>query len=181
MNIIRVHKIVRWMAWLAAGVFIVALVICDIGPTRRIVVAARFDRATPRASVFGPPSRVELASDSVRVVGEPVYVNIRLPRWYRSVVVEVAYENISALPVRFGVRTDATAWTYDLRDAPFPDDAGLVTARETFTLERSWQVERNLFQFILAAPGASAERPIVIRSFRIIAQRDPLCLGRFCV
>lgn len=181
MNTFRIHTIVRWAAWCAAALFIVVLIIRDIGPSRRVVLDARFDRATPRVSVFGPPVRVELARDHARIIGEPVYVNVRLPRWYRSAVVNIAYENPSRLPVRIGVRTDAMAWTYDLREAPPPDDGGMVAAREVFALERAWQVERNVYQFIIAAPGASADRALTIRSFRVTAQRDPICLGRLCV
>lgn len=175
------QRLIRYTLWGAAGVFLLVLALRDLQLDRTLDASvARFDRATPYLSTFGPNARVARTRDGVRVVGEPVYVYLRIPRWFRRVTVEFAYENPAGLPeVRFGPRTHPTSWAFDLH--PISMEGSLVRAELPFTLQRSWQTERNEYQFLLSAPGANAERPIVLRSLRVTATRDPVCVARWCV
>ena len=195
----RITQIIRWSMWSFAVAFLFVLALRDLGPGRTMVFVAKLDRATPSVSTFGPPARVVLAREGVRVVGEPVYVNVRMPRWFSRAVVEIVYENPTALAeVAVGPRTDPTQWLFELRsvedalrhppNGPVKGDGVevvrdgvFVRARVRFALSRSWQVERNVYQLVVAAPGAGPERPLVIHSFRVTAERDPLCMGKFCV
>lgn len=183
-------RVIRVACWGAAAIFMIVLGVRDLGPGRTIVRTARLDAATPAISVFGPPSRVVLAPDAVRVVGEPIYVNVRLPRWFRRATVDLAYENPDGLPLRLGVVTHPTAWQFvfpapeesnPVGAFPLPTEGELEGAHVSFDLQRAWQVERNVSRFIITAPGASSEHPVIIRSLRVTAERDPMCLGRFCV
>ncbi|MFH1098940.1 MAG: hypothetical protein V1723_03400 [Candidatus Uhrbacteria bacterium] len=221
-------KIIRFFIWSAAVIFLMALAARDLQLDRTIDVAVdKFDRATPYVSTFGPNARVERSGDAVRVVGEPVYVNVRLPRWFKRATIELAYENPTGLSaIALGVRTHPTLWQFEFpqpeeahplmlplpslansgsRPArgggersnspiqefpPLPTGGGVrgggasaepQVIRIPFELQRGWQVERNVYQFILSTPGASTERPLIIRAFRVIAERDPICLGRLCI
>jgi hypothetical protein len=191
--------IIQWLVWGAAGAFLFVLALRDVQLDRTLEVAVeRFDRATSYLSTFGPNARVERTRDAVRITGEPVYVTLRMPRWFREVVVEIAYENPTELPeVEIGPRTHPTSWQFDLRsledrrDAYGPDESGaevvvrqfgnLIRAQVPFTLHRNWQVERNVYQFLVSVSGASPERPIIIRSLRVTAKREPICIGRLCL
>lgn len=189
------YFLVRLATWGGAVIFLAILGLRDLGLSRQMRLEARLDQNTPRLSVFGPPARVELATDQVRVIGEPVYFSVLLPRWYRAVEVEISYpakQNDDFSAIRLGPRTHPKEWQYNLVN--FSDAADTMAAESSvgdgetmnvvtipFTLNRFWQVERNIFQFILSVPGVSSERPFIIRSLNVIAKRDPICLGRFCV
>lgn len=193
----RQRWIIRTACWGAAIVLLMILALRDLGPSRTIALDARLDRGTPAISMFGPPSRVELGPDRVQVIGEPVYVRVRLPRWFRRVTIELHYENSHALPFRIGVRTHPAEWRFDFvpitydrtvngfwsegRATVFQSSNDAVTIQVPFTLERAWQVERNVHEFIVSTPGVSPERPMTIRSLRVIAERDPICLARWCL
>lgn len=185
------RRSIRFVAWVAAALLLLALALRDLQLDRRLDISARFDRATPYLSTFGPPARVELEGKkrysvpfSVRVVGEPVYVNLRIPRWFRRATVELAYENPGNIPFKLGVRTHPTQWAFQFPDAlncPTPGVGRSTCLHVPFDLQRSWQVERNVYRFVLSAPGVSAEQPIVIRGLRVVAEREPVCIGRLCI
>lgn len=182
------------MVWGSAGAFLLALALRDLQLDRTLVLEARLDRATPYLSTLGPPARVVQGekrpqeSFSVHVVGEPVYVNLRIPRWFRRATVELTYENSSNIPLKLGVRTHPTQWAFEFPEPlplslPLPEGRGetIRTLRVPFALQRAWQVERNVYRFVLSAPGVSAEQPIVIHALRVTAEREPVCVRRFCV
>ncbi|MBI4449505.1 hypothetical protein HY634_00420 [Candidatus Uhrbacteria bacterium] len=194
------RRSIRPLVWVVAGTFIIALALRDLQVDRRLDVMARLDRATPYLSTLGPPSRVALSVDRTTVLGEPVYVNLRIPRWFRRVTVELQYENPNNLPLRFGVRTHPTEWAFQFPEPephllalrtnplslPLPEARGesvseVKTLRVPFDLQRAWQVERNVYRFVLSAPGANAEQPIVIYGLRVTAERNPICLGGWCI
>jgi hypothetical protein len=177
-------RFIRAAAWIAAGLFLIALAARDLQLDRTLEVFADTlrNRATPYVSPFGPPSRVDASSSDVLVVGEPVYVNVRLPRWFRRAMLELRYQNPNALPLRVGVRTHPTQWAFQFPEPQPPVIDGAVTIlRIPFNLQRAWQVERNVYRFVLSAPSVGIEQPIVIHGLRVTAERDPICLGKFCL
>ncbi len=197
-----IQRVVRIGIWSIVAVFLVALALRDLQLDRRLDVVARLDRATPYVSTLGPPVRVALSADRANIIGEPVYVNLRIPRWFRRATVELRYENPGNLPLRFGVRTHPTQWAFQF-PTPSPDaragagrslpgprpqaggsperGGGPLVLRVPFDLQRAWQVERNVYRFVLSAPGVSAEQPIIVHGLRVTAERDPVCVGRFCL
>ncbi|MDO8462782.1 MAG: hypothetical protein Q7S96_00710 [bacterium] len=199
---------IRWAVWIVAVGFLLILALRDLQLDRRFDVVAQLDRATPYLSFLGPPVRVELSADRVNVIGEPVYVNLRIPRWFRRATVELRYENPGDIPLRFGVRTHPTQWAFQFPEPefhplalPLPEGGGekekifppvppgggawgggeIVTMRIPFELQRAWQVERNVYRFVLSAPGASSEQPIIVHGLRVIAEREPVCLAGICL
>jgi len=175
---------VRVTAWLAAAAFLFVLVLRDLQLDRRLDVVARLDRATPYVSLLGPPVRVGLSADRVQVIGDPVYVNLRIPRWFRRATLELRYENPYALPLRVGVRTHPTLWALQFptpSSSPPESGGGSFVLRVPFDLQRAWQVERNVYRFVLSTPGARPEQPLTIHALRVTAEREPICLGRLCV
>lgn len=180
----RCRHLVRACVWLAAIVFLGFLTLRDLQLNRQLDVVARLDRATPYLSTLGPPVRVALSSDHATVIGEPVYINLRIPRWFRRATVELEYENPHNLPFKLGVRTHLTAWAFEFptpSSSPSERGGGSLVLRVPFELQRAWQVERNVYRFVLSAPGVSAEQPIVIHALRVTAEREPICFGRFCL
>ncbi|MDO8622079.1 MAG: hypothetical protein Q7R80_02515 [bacterium] len=204
----QTRRMVRTCCWLGVSAFLLVLALRDLQVDRRLDVVARLDRATPYLSLLGPPVRVGLLADRVNVIGEPVYVNLRIPRWFRRATVELRYENPGQLPLRFGVRTHPVLWAFEFpepeslplalplpvgggeKEKVFPPvppgggvrgGGGIVTMRIPFELQRSWQVERNVYRFVLSAPGANVEQPIVIHGLRVTAERDPICFSRLCL
>lgn len=187
---------IRLVVWGAAALFLIALALRDLQLDRSLVLEARLDRATPYLSTFGPPARViqekrPQESFSVRIIGEPVYVNLRIPRWFRRATVELVYENTHSLPFKLGVRTHPTQWAFQFPESlPIGDfkfeisDSEKVevkTLRVPFALQRAWQVERNVYRFVLSVPGVNPEQPIVIRGLRVTVERDPICFGQLCL
>lgn len=194
------YRIIRVIVWVAAAMFLIALSLRDLQLDQIIVAEARWDRATAYLSQIGPRARVAVdATDPAWVVltGEPAYVELRVPRWFRRATVEIAYVNHRANVVRVGVRTHPTEWRYDVKTveggevngqllAQHPDvtverTGTITTARIPLTLDRRWQVSRNTYQIILSVPGLSAERPVSLQSLRITAERDPVCVGAWCL
>lgn len=173
---------IRVTVWGTALLFLLTLALRDLQLDRKLVLEARMDRATPYLSTLGPPARVELARDGVRMTGEPVYVNLRIPRWFRSVMVELEYDDPGARPLKLGVRTHPTQWAFEF-PPPLSQkwDATTHTLLVPFHFQRAWQVERNVYRFVLSAPGVSAEQPIVIRKIRVIASRGRFCMSRSCL
>lgn len=200
-------RIIRILVWAAAALFLLALTLRDLQLDRRLDIVAQLDRATSYLSTFGPPSRVALSSqssdgtmsDRAALSAEPVYVNLRIPRWFRRATVELEYENPSNIPFKLGVRTHPTQWAFHFPEPeflplklPLPEGRGETAecstpgveqrcVRVPFELQRAWQVERNMYRFVLSAPGVSAERPIVVRGLRVVAERDAICLAKVCI
>lgn len=191
------QRTIRIGAGIAAALFIAALAAHDLQFDRELDLRVDTIRnhANRYLSPVGPGARVTLGEDGIHVVGEPVYVTARLPRWFDAVDVEVTYAydptSISG-PIQLGPRTNPTAWQYQL--VQFPDPTGmeppvgvrssgapLHRVRIPFALDRRWQVERNAYQFLLSVPGVSVDHPFVIHALRVIATRDPICFGGFCV
>lgn len=181
---LHTRRSMRVVVWVCAAIFLLALALRDLQFDRKLVLEARMDRATPYLSTLGPPARVALSFDRVALSAEPVYVNLRIPRWFRRVTVELEYENPSELALRFGVRTHPTQWAFQFPesvDCSTPGVEQSTCLRVPFELQRAWQVERNVYRFVLSAPGVSAEQPIIVRGLRVTAERDPVCIGAFCV
>lgn len=185
------RRLIRFGCWGAAAFFLVALGIRDLQLDR--VIPAGLDtlrnRPTAYLSAIGPPVRVDASSGDIFVIGEPVYMTLRVPRWFDRVIVEFRYDH-SDLPLRVGVRTHPVRWEYAVKtvtggerhpDVDIVEDGPVQTMRVPFTLERSWQVERNAYQFILSIPGASPGRPFIVHAWRMTAERDPICVGSWCV
>ncbi|MDO8599616.1 MAG: hypothetical protein Q7S02_05915, partial [bacterium] len=101
------QRAIRVIVWFTAAAFLVALAVRDVQLDRTLEVSANTfqNRATPYVSTFGPPSRVDASGGEVLLIGEPAYVNLRIPRWFRRATLELQYENPHALPFRLGVRT----------------------------------------------------------------------------
>lgn len=178
------QRSIRVAVWGAAALFLLTLALRDLQLDRRLVLEARLDRATPYLSTFGPPSRVALSSDRATLSAEPVYVNLRIPRWFRRATVELEYENPNSIPFKFGVRTHPTAWAFQFStpsSSPSERGGGALALRVSFELQRAWQVERNVYRFVLSAPGVSAEQPIVIRGLRVVAEREAVCVLGACL
>jgi hypothetical protein len=204
MNIAKV-PVLRIVVWSIAVVFFVFLFGRDVQLDRTLFVSADTvgNRATSYVSEFGPPPRVELAGGGVRLTGEPVYVNVRLPRWFTRTTLMLTIDNPSDLVLRVGPRTHPDLWQFDVKtvsrvtnDEERETDDGDVSARRvhpdvervdeqtvrvTFELARSWQVERNVYRFIFSAPGVSAENPITIRDLSFVSVREALCFRSWCL
>ncbi|MBI2482565.1 hypothetical protein HYV74_00110 [Candidatus Uhrbacteria bacterium] len=185
---------IRRTAWASACFFLLALAARDVQWDRRLVLTADVwqNRTTRYLTSFGPPVRVNVGPEGLGLVGEPVYVNLRLPRWFRRVVVEVQYTNAANTSFRVGVRTHPTQWSLLLKtvepsagdpvrdpEVVVTEQDGVTTARIPFALTRAWQTERNTYRLVLVA--APAEQPIRILGFRVLAERDPICVGRWCL
>lgn len=183
---------IRVVLWGSASALLLALAIRDFQLDRVLTASAdTFDnRTTAYLSPLGPPSRIDASRGAMTVVGEPIYVNLRLPRWFDRVVLELEYENPRGLPMRVGVRTHPVRWEYSVKtleggerhsDVEVTTDGSVRTARIPFTLPRTWQTERNVYQLILSIPGATPETPLTVRALRITAERDPICIALLCV
>ncbi len=192
------QRAIRVIVWLATAVFLAALAVRDVQLDRMLEVSADTirNRATPYVSAFGPPSRVDASSGTVLLIGEPVYVNLRIPRWFRRAIVEIQYENPRGLPLKLGVRTHPIAWafhfpepetlptsgfSYTPSSSPPESGGGPLVLWVPFDLQRAWQVERNVYRFVFSAPGASVEQPIIVHGLRVTAERDPICLAGACL
>ncbi|MDO8463521.1 MAG: hypothetical protein Q7S96_04630 [bacterium] len=192
------RQTIRFALWACAGLFLVLLAARDVQLDRKFEAHADSveNRSTPSVTSFGPPPRVALtpATSGVLLIGEPVYADVRLPRWFERVTLTLRYDNDHGVPFRVGVRTHPELWQFDVKtvDGGVVNGAELVvhpdvlremdgTVRIPFTLERSWQVERNVYRFIFSAPGISAERPIVIRDLTVTAERDAMCFMGVCL
>ncbi|MDO8425178.1 MAG: hypothetical protein Q7T01_01540 [bacterium] len=196
------QRVLRAVLWAAAAALLVVLALRDVQLDRTVTVEADVvrNRTTPYLTAFGPPPRVarQPEQSEVFLVGEPVYVNLRLPRWFRRITVTLRYDNEHQVPFRVGVRTHPERWEFDVKTvdggvvgdavlvqhpdvvrAGLPGEVGVVQI--PFTLQRAWQVERNVYRVIFSAPGVSPARPIRIRALSVTAERDPFCLGPWCL
>ncbi|MFH1430587.1 MAG: hypothetical protein ABIG71_03645 [Candidatus Uhrbacteria bacterium] len=189
----RLQRYAQIIALLLAGCVLVVLALRDVQLDRELVMDSKLDRATPYLSTFGPAPRVETDGASVRLIGEPAYVDLRMPRWFHDATIELTYENPSAVPFRLGVRTHPTVWQFDVKTIDGGDVNGMVLERHMdvvsprdgvvvvpFTFSRSWQ-DRNVYRLIFSAPGVSEEQPITIRGMRVVAMRAPICGFGFCL
>ncbi|MBI4433306.1 hypothetical protein HY632_00885 [Candidatus Uhrbacteria bacterium] len=187
---------VRRLAWGAALALLVFLAVRDVQLDRRLEVAADTvqNRTTNYLTAFGPPVRVAVREGSVWLVGQPVYSNLRLPRWFHRIVLEVRYENPQNALMRVGVRTHPTQWSLLLKtidtggvdeiavdaDVTTTREGAVTVARIPFTLLPAWQVERNTYRLVFVH-SSTEEQPLRLRGVRVIAERDSWCWGSWCI
>ncbi len=123
---------------------------------------------TSQLSPFGPPTR--LAGRTV--VAEPLYVDARIPVFFRRVSVEARLLNSAYDPSMARIAIELPGGGLHFLPTTVevsPIDAGFVLRAEGDIADLP--VEARRFRFLLSVPGVTSERPLTLDSFTVTAAR----------
>lgn len=153
--------------WGIAALVFMLLGLRDFQIDGALDVKTDFRRPTPYVSLLGPPTRVAYHdTDGVRIVAEPVYFDLRLPRWFRNADVTVLWSGQGATTTpRLGVWLDPEH--PDRTDAPVALFASSSATFPLHILPRS----RYGLRLLIAAPGVSSSTPIIVTGLVVHATR----------
>lgn len=175
-----VVRIVRIAAWTAVAALLASFVVADVGIGRARALETDFTDGDRSFSALGPPVRVG-GRDALRgltdLVGEPVYVDVRLPPLAFQATVTVSLADPPAGEPRLGVvlgRRGETTFPFALHPlAVVGAEDRLPLRRVTLDL-RGVPREDGTVRLFLVLPGASVDRPVTLHRLRIVAERPSL-------
>lgn len=114
MKMIIKFRIFLWLVLLAVvGWLLYAAVV----PSGRITYVYNFTKKNGFIGKLTPAERVEPPVDGEqKVIGDPVYFNLRTPRAFDKARMTIRYKDVAELPViEAGVLADKAIWRYDLQ------------------------------------------------------------------
>lgn len=139
---------IRLILWSGLGLVVVWLLWQAVVPTGRISYVYDFKHPSYFIGHLRPKDRVEPPENGrQKIIGDPVYFNLRPPRQFNKVKVILKYRRISddekektAPILEIGVLADKTVWRYDLK----PLDNEIINE-----LAREWNAVRGQNNVIL--------------------------------
>lgn len=169
----------RVVITILAVVALAGIILWDIQLGRRLDVSSDFSRATPYFSLLGPPTRVGLENGAQRFFAEPVYFDLRLPRWFSHATVEATWtKDIRLDDPQLGVSLDPSDDRLEGKFALYP--MARVGKEEDNVVSR---VEINLgslprsrygCRLFFSVPGADKDTQFFLSGVTVHAVRGPL-------
>lgn len=160
-------RLIRTILWPVAAFVFVLLVLRDVQPDGALDIHTDFRRPTPYVSLLGPPTRVDFRDSDLLVVAEPVYFDLRLPRWFATATLRLSYTTEATSTPTLGVWLDPLH--PDRPDAPI---ALLPTVNGVAELNlKKYPRSRYGHRLFIAASGVTSSTPLVIYSLDVYATR----------
>lgn len=159
------------------------LIAKDLGISGRLDVVYDFSHDSPFIKRLWPPGRVlpiEFQNGAAvqRMIIDPVFVNVRLPRLYRDATVEVIFQKPEEQELKIGIRVRPDGWYWEIRPLQIEpaEKPGFFRGRVTFENLRKFDVtDDGEIYFLLNAPNLlESGRSILFTEFRVIAIKEPL-------
>ena len=153
--------------WLVVFFILVILILRDVQLDGVLEVQTDFQNPTPYVSLLGPPSRVRVQGGQIAVVSEPVYFDLRLPRWFTTATLRFSWETSASSSPVLGVWLDPEH--PDRPDAP----VALLPTRDASVIVPLRIAPRSRYgvRLLISAPGVSSSTPLFIQSLDIHATR----------
>ncbi len=125
--------------------------------------------STPHSMIgdLVPSARVKIQNELPVIIDEPVYVDIRMPRYFNTVTLKLAYDAPEGTMVQLGAKlksddTITDAWKYDIR--PLENNAA------TFDVSRL-AILNHKIHIMISSPGLGASgKSITLRTLRVMFQ-----------
>ncbi|OIP79645.1 MAG: hypothetical protein COT39_02390 [Parcubacteria group bacterium CG08_land_8_20_14_0_20_48_21] len=131
-------------------------------------------------SPFSPEAtRVHTRDRAQLIVGEPVYLDLRVPRSFATVKLSLTYRTDYGGIVRIGPVLDEHAWQFVLRplETTVLQDGWMRGTAELDLTGVSAKADRRV-RVLLSAPGISEELPIELQNIRAEFQGKPMTLQK---
>ena len=162
---------------IAAGV-VGFLFIQDIQLDRQLSIRTDFSGATPYFSALGPPTRVEREGEANRFFAEPVYFDLRLPRWFSEAEVKFRWRADDLPDPKIGVALEPSDDNIQGRFTLFDtkrvsEEDGFVVSETTLPIA-SLPRTRYGVRVFFSVPGVSREIPFFVESVVVVARRKSL-------
>ncbi|TAL19607.1 hypothetical protein EPN90_03155 [Patescibacteria group bacterium] len=184
------QAIIKRIGWLAVALALAFFVISEIGIQRTQTLETDFLSGNRSFSALGPPTRIDgrdATTGNTKIVGEPVYFDVRLPVLTERASVTIVWDKTPTLPdPQIGVVLGGFDEP-DQRFALYPPEAvrSDVGTLDVGTLDvRRWtsNVQVDLrgvprrdggVRFLISIPGASSTTPFFLGPVQIAASRPP--------
>jgi hypothetical protein len=146
-----------WIAILLVAVFV--FILLAVVPSGKITYSTDFKGYNDFIGELTPADRVERENGARKIIGDPAYFSLRLPRRFEDAKLTIKYKPDENFPViEAGILKDKRTWQYDLR----PLYNGKLEA-----LLNSWNILRE------PTPSPSgAEPPLPKGEYTILLQRE---------
>lgn len=108
---------------------------------------------------------IERVLEKQKIISDPIYLDLKLPTRFDSVVAKIDYDNQTKGDFRVGVFTNKEKW--QILFGNFKNN------EVTFDL-RGMSLEKNNIPFVLSAPKATETNPVIIKRISFTATKAPL-------
>lgn len=170
----------RILFWSAAVLIFLLAAFRAYPPSGVIAVSTDFTRRTAHISGLEPAGRARYESGGYRIVREPVYFDMRFPRFFKDARVFFSWRKDASLP------DPALGVWLDVSDMDNPDPPIVLLPTRVVREDNGWQVSearvplskvpktRAGAHMVISIPGADASRAFIIREMQVVASRKPL-------
>lgn len=164
--------IISWLMW------------HDLAPSGQRVVATDLIHYQPFISKPYPEGRLSEPTPAAvgwqqQVIGEPLYVEVRLPRRMNEARLRLWYKTDKLDNLKVGLQVGNAPWQYDLKTISQVEevsDDGWNIGEVIFSLDRAAITERKA-RFVISAPGIGApDTSFVLHRFEVDLTGQPLAL-----
>lgn len=129
-----------------------------------------FSKFTPYFSILKPQARI-IMSEKNKVVGEPIWFDVSLPRDFQRANLEISYKDDYGYKLKIGPNIGAD-WDFQEFNNIINED-GYKIGRVGFDLAGK-NINNGKLRFEIIAPDLNASRPIFIKEVKITFERQPL-------
>lgn len=151
---------------IACIIFWVLVFIQNIVPSGKFEASTDFNNTNPWLPGLRPIERVVNRNT---IIGDPIYLDIKLPTRFDQLRVRLNYENQSGGDFRVGIFTNKDKWQILF--------AKQQDGEYVFDL-RGLSLEKNIIPIVFGAPKATTDKPVIIKKMEIIASKPALGLER---
>ncbi len=153
--------------WIKILIAIVCIVFWSWIFIQNIVPSGQFETSTDFTGVnpWLPGLRpIERVVNRNTIIGDPIYIDIKLPTRFDELRLRVNYENKSRGDVRVGIFTNKDKWQILF---------GKQEANEYIFNLRGLSLEKNIVPVVLGTPKANINEPVIIHKLDITASKSP--------
>src|SRR3989338_7209940 len=134
---------------------------------QNIVPSGKFEASTDFTGVnpWLPGLRpIERVVNRNTIIGDPIYIDIKLPTRFDELRLRIDYENKSKGDVRIGIFTNKEKWQILFGKQ--------IDGEYIFDL-RGFSLEKNIVPVVFGTPKATINEPVIIHKFDITASKPP--------
>ncbi len=165
----------RYAAWIVVFCILGFFFVAEVGLSATQTVETDFAQSNRSFSAVGPPTRVDGYDQklaALRIVGEPVYVDVRVPRLARTATVTLWGGSSGPVSPAIGIEQDgAIIALTPAKEEVFEE--GYMRSSVVFDLSGLKKTD-GAIRFVVSLPSVATTTPFFLHRMHIVTTRPSL-------
>lgn len=162
-------KIISTIFIVLSIALIIFLIVQDIVWTGSLEFKTDFKNYHPRITKIVPADRIEV-NDEIKIIDEPVYFDLYLPRDFEKVIFDFEYKS-QYHQVLIGADGGEDKFELKLLGDSLSDQWQNNTVEFDFLGKN---IKNGKLRYVISCPGVSAEKPVYIKNLKVKLERPAI-------